>query len=61
MSCGVCGNDRDGPLVASSAFRPTPVGSKNVNRPFSRPGRYELVCDEPWHYAAGMFDMLTVT
>jgi uncharacterized cupredoxin-like copper-binding protein len=25
-----------------------------------RPGRYELVCDEPWHYAAGMFDMLTV-
>jgi uncharacterized cupredoxin-like copper-binding protein len=23
-------------------------------------GRYELVCDEPWHYAAGMFDMLTV-
>ena len=26
-----------------------------------RPGRYELVCDEPWHYAAGMFDMFTVT
>ena len=26
-----------------------------------RPGRYELVCDEAWHYAAGMFDMLTVT
>ena len=26
-----------------------------------RPGRYELVCDEPWHYAAGMFDVLTVT
>ena len=25
-----------------------------------RPGRYELVCDEPWHYAAGMFDVLTV-
>jgi len=24
-------------------------------------GRYELVCDEPWHYAAGMFDVLTVT
>lgn len=23
-------------------------------------GRYELVCDEPWHYAAGMFDVLTV-
>jgi uncharacterized cupredoxin-like copper-binding protein len=23
-------------------------------------GRYELVCDEPWHYAAGMLDMLTV-
>jgi uncharacterized cupredoxin-like copper-binding protein len=26
-----------------------------------QPGRYELVCDEPWHYAAGMFDILTVT
>jgi uncharacterized cupredoxin-like copper-binding protein len=25
-----------------------------------KPGRYELVCDEPWHYAAGMFDVLTV-
>lgn len=25
------------------------------------PGRYELVCDEPWHYAAGMFDLLTVS
>ena len=25
------------------------------------PGRYELVCDQPWHYAAGMFDVLTVT
>ncbi|MGZ4692045.1 MAG: sulfocyanin-like copper-binding protein [Acidimicrobiales bacterium] len=25
-----------------------------------QPGRYELVCDEPWHYAAGMFDVLTV-
>ncbi len=25
------------------------------------PGHYELVCDEPWHYAAGMFDVLTVT
>jgi len=24
------------------------------------PGRYELLCDEPWHYAAGMFDVLTV-
>jgi uncharacterized cupredoxin-like copper-binding protein len=24
------------------------------------PGRYELVCDEPWHYSAGMFDVLTV-
>ena len=23
-------------------------------------GRYELVCDEPWHYAAGMFDVVTV-
>ncbi len=26
-----------------------------------RAGRYELVCDQPWHYAAGMFDVLTVT
>jgi len=26
-----------------------------------QPGRYELVCDQPWHYAAGMFDVLTVT
>ena len=25
-----------------------------------KPGRYELVCDEPWHYAAGMFNVLTV-
>jgi uncharacterized cupredoxin-like copper-binding protein len=26
-----------------------------------RAGRYEIVCDQPWHYAAGMFDVLTVT
>lgn len=26
-----------------------------------KPGRYELVCDQPWHYAAGMFGVLTVT
>lgn len=26
-----------------------------------KPGRYELVCDQPWHYAGGMFDVLTVT
>jgi len=26
-----------------------------------QPGRYELVCDQPWHSAAGMFDVLTVT
>jgi uncharacterized cupredoxin-like copper-binding protein len=24
------------------------------------PGRYELICDQPWHYAAGMFDVLAV-
>jgi uncharacterized cupredoxin-like copper-binding protein len=24
------------------------------------PGRYELVCNEPWHYSAGMFDVFTV-
>jgi uncharacterized cupredoxin-like copper-binding protein len=26
-----------------------------------KPGRYEVVCDQPWHYAAGMFDVLAVT
>jgi len=26
-----------------------------------RPGTYELVCDEPWHYANGMYAALTVT
>ncbi len=26
-----------------------------------KPGRYELACDQPWHYAAGMFDVLRVT
>ena len=26
-----------------------------------KPGRYELVCDQPWHYTAGMFDVLTVS
>jgi uncharacterized cupredoxin-like copper-binding protein len=25
-----------------------------------RAGRYELLCDEPGHYASGMFDVLTV-
>ncbi len=25
-----------------------------------KPGRYGLVCDEPWHYAAGMFVESTV-
>jgi uncharacterized cupredoxin-like copper-binding protein len=25
------------------------------------PGRYELLCDEPWHYANGMFTELTVS
>jgi uncharacterized cupredoxin-like copper-binding protein len=24
------------------------------------PGRYELLCDEPWHYANGMYQGLTV-
>ena len=24
-------------------------------------GRYELVCNRPWHYVAGMYDVLTVT
>ena len=26
-----------------------------------KPGRYELVCDQPWHCSAGMFDVLTVS
>jgi len=26
-----------------------------------KPGRYELICNEPGHYQAGMFDILTVT
>ncbi len=25
-----------------------------------KPGNYELVCDQPWHYAAGMFSPFTV-
>ena len=25
------------------------------------PGNYELLCDEPWHYANGMFTELTVS
>ena len=25
------------------------------------PGKYELLCDEPWHYANGMFTELTVS
>lgn len=25
------------------------------------PGLYELICNEPWHYAAGMYEILTVT
>ena len=25
------------------------------------PGRYELLCDEPWHYANGMFAEFTVS
>lgn len=33
--------------LASSTMTPTP-------------GRYELVCDQPWHYAAGVFDAFTV-
>jgi uncharacterized cupredoxin-like copper-binding protein len=25
------------------------------------PGKYELLCDEPWHYAGGMFTSFTVS
>ena len=41
----------------------TPTGreASRVHAARLRPGRYELVCDQPWHYAAGMFDVLTVT
>ena len=36
-------------------------GSRSWTTVTLAPGRYELVCDQPWHYAAGMFDVLTVT
>jgi len=36
-------------------------GSTGGTTMILKPGRYELVCDMPWHYAAGMFDVLTVT
>ncbi len=36
-------------------------GSTGWTTMILNPGRYELVCDMPWHYAAGMFDVLTVT
>jgi len=36
-------------------------GSTGWTTMILKPGRYELVCDMPWHYAAGMFDVLTVT
>ena len=32
------------------------TGWVTVNLP---PGRYELICNEPWHYTSGMFDVLT--
>jgi uncharacterized cupredoxin-like copper-binding protein len=37
------------------------IGSTAWTTVTLKPGRYELVCDQPWHYAAGMFDVLTVT
>jgi uncharacterized cupredoxin-like copper-binding protein len=36
-------------------------GATGWNTVTLKAGRYELVCDQPWHYAAGMFDVLTVT
>ena len=53
----------------SEASRSCAAGTGNGIAPGStgwttvtlKPGRYELVCDQPWHYAAGMFDVLTVT
>ena len=36
-------------------------GSTGWTTVYLKAGRYELVCDQPWHYAAGMFDVLTVT
>jgi uncharacterized cupredoxin-like copper-binding protein len=35
-------------------------GSKSWVTLNLQPGRYELICNEPWHYPAGMFDVLTV-
>ena len=35
-------------------------GSVGWSKLTVRPGRDALVCDEPWHYAASMFDVLTV-
>ena len=35
-------------------------GSKSWVTLNLQPGRYELICNEPWHYSAGMFDVLTV-
>ena len=36
-------------------------GSSGWTTMILRPGRYELACDQPWHYASGMFGVLTVT
>jgi uncharacterized cupredoxin-like copper-binding protein len=35
-------------------------GSKSWITLNLQPGRYELICNEPWHYSAGMLDVLTV-
>ena len=48
-SCGV--GTGDGIAAGSTAWTTVTL----------RPGSYDLVCDQPWHYAAGMFDVLTVT
>jgi uncharacterized cupredoxin-like copper-binding protein len=43
---------------AGDGIAPGSTGWVTINL---KSARYELVCDEPWHYAAGMFDVLTVT
>jgi uncharacterized cupredoxin-like copper-binding protein len=43
---------------AGDGINPGAIGWVTVNLPV---GNYELICDRPGHYAAGMFSELTVT
>jgi uncharacterized cupredoxin-like copper-binding protein len=42
---------------AGDGIAPGATSWKTITLPV---GHYELACDEPWHYSAGMFDVLTV-